>query len=359
MKKTLTVNLGGTVYHIDEDAYRLLDNYLNNLRLHFSKEECADEIVDDIERRISELFSEKLVGGIQVITIADVEEVIARVGNPEEMEAEEKSTASADEAGNAHSDKEKVNRRLFRNPDDKMIGGVVSGLGAYTGWDVTVLRLFLLVILVCGCGTLVPIYIICWLVIPEAGTAAEKLAMRGEAITVENIGKTVTDGFERAAKGVNSYMKSDKPRTALQKVGDVLVIICGWLLKIGLVLFAVVFSPVLFVIGVLFMVLFFMVMILFVDGGTTLVKMFPTLVLPAAAPFSAIVMYLAGVLMVGIPLFALVWSCLAALLKWQPMARGLNWTLILLWIVSIACFGICFGMQGGTLPDLGILSYNI
>ena len=74
MKKTLTVNLGGTVFNIDDDAYRLLDNYLSNLKIHFRKEAGADEIVDDIERRISELFAEKLSAGSQVITIADVEE---------------------------------------------------------------------------------------------------------------------------------------------------------------------------------------------------------------------------------------------------------------------------------------------
>lgn len=85
MKKTLTVNLGGTVFHIDEDAYRLLDNYLCNLKLHFRKQEGAEEIVDDIEARISELFLEKLNAGSQVITLADVEEVIARVGKPEDL----------------------------------------------------------------------------------------------------------------------------------------------------------------------------------------------------------------------------------------------------------------------------------
>ena len=85
MKKTLTVNLGGTVFHIDEDAYRLLDNYLCNLKLHFRKQEGAEEIVDDIEARISELFLEKLNAGSQVITLTDVEEVIARVGKPEDL----------------------------------------------------------------------------------------------------------------------------------------------------------------------------------------------------------------------------------------------------------------------------------
>ena len=94
MKKTLTVNLGGTVFNIDDDAYRLLDNYLSNLKIHFRKEAGADEIVDDIERRISELFAEKLSAGSQVITIADVEEVIARMGKPEELEPDAGDAAS-------------------------------------------------------------------------------------------------------------------------------------------------------------------------------------------------------------------------------------------------------------------------
>ena len=82
MKKTLTVNLGGTVYHIDEDAYKLLDTYLSNLRIHFCREEGAEEIVHDMELRISELFTDRLRDGKQVITIEDVEEIIAQMGKP-------------------------------------------------------------------------------------------------------------------------------------------------------------------------------------------------------------------------------------------------------------------------------------
>ena len=85
MKKTLTVNLGGTVYHIDEDAYKLLDNYLNDLRCHFGKSTDAEEIVQDMETRIAELFNEYIKDGRQVITLHEVEEVIARMGNPEEL----------------------------------------------------------------------------------------------------------------------------------------------------------------------------------------------------------------------------------------------------------------------------------
>lgn len=351
MKKTLTVNLGGTVFHIDEDAYRLLDNYLSNLKMHFRKEAGADEIIDDIERRISELFAEKLTAGSQVITITDVEEVIARMGKPEDMEAENDSEPSV---GNAT--RTTIHRRLYRNPDDKLLGGVISGMAAYLGWDVTLLRLLLLVVLICGVGTLIPVYIVCWLVIPEARTAAEKLSMRGEAVTVENIGKTVTDGFEKVANGVNDYMKSDKPRTFLQKLGDALVMVAGWFLKICLVIFAIICSPLLFVFGVVFVALLFAAVMVAIGGGAALISMFPTfnVILPTS-PLSAIVMYIAGILLVGIPLVSLVWAIFSQIFKWQPMASGLKWTLVILWIVSAAVFGICFAMQGATFPILGIL----
>ena len=85
MKKTLTVNLGGTVFHIDEDAYQLLDKYLANLRIHFRKEEGSEEIMNDFEMRISELFNERVRLGYEVITIEHVEEVIKRMGMPEEL----------------------------------------------------------------------------------------------------------------------------------------------------------------------------------------------------------------------------------------------------------------------------------
>ena len=351
MKKTLTVNLGGTVFHIDEDAYRLLDNYLSNLKIHFRKEAGADEIIDDIERRISELFAEKLTAGSQVITITDVEEVIARMGKPEDMEAENDSEPSV---GNAT--RTTIHRRLYRNPDDKLLGGVISGMAAYLGWDVTLLRLLLLVVLICGVGTLIPVYIVCWLVIPEARTAAEKLSMRGEAVTVENIGKTVTDGFEKVANGVNDYMKSDKPRTFLQKLGDALVMVAGWFFKICLVIFAIICSPLLFVFGVVFVALLFAAVMVAIGGGAALISMFPTVdVILPTSPLSAIVMYIAGILLVGIPLVSLVWAIFSQIFKWQPMASGLKWTLVILWIVSAAVFGICFAMQGATFPILGIL----
>lgn len=355
MKKTLTVNLGGTVFNIDDDAYRLLDNYLNNLRHHFRKEVGADEIVDDIERRISELFTERCSAGRQVITLADVEMVIARMGRPEEMEQDDAESAAPNPEEQQTASVPR--RRLFRDPDDKILGGVFSGMAAYFGVDAALLRLLMFVLLLTTSGFMIPAYILCWIFIPLARTAADKLSMRGEAVTVENIGRTVTDGFERVSNGVSDYVRSGKPRTFLQRLGDTLVTIVGWILKIALVALAIICSPVLLAFALVFVALLFAAVVVLIGGGAALVSLFPMydVVLPAS-PLPAIVMYISGILLVAIPLMAIVWAVFRQVFSWQPMSTGLKWTLLALWVVSAVCFGICFAMQGGEFPVMGLLS---
>ncbi len=346
MKKTFTINLSGTVYHIDEDAYNLLDNYLENLKHYFRKEEGADEIIDDIERRISELCSEKLSSDKNVINIVDIENIIAQIGSPEQMDCEEDNASShAINEENSTTNKTKKNRRLFRNPDDKILGGVASGLSLYFGVDVTTVRLLLLLLLVLGCGTLVPVYIICWILIPEATTAAEKLSMRGEAVTVENIGKTVTNTFDKVACDVNDYMKSDKPRTHLQKVGDVLMGIFTVVLKICMILFVVIFSPVLFALAIALVVLIFACVMVMLEGGASLLEFGINL---PTNPLSAIALAISGVFVVGIPLAIMLWLAFAWLLKWK-ISVAPKWTLLILWIVSMGCFLITLAHQGYSL----------
>ena len=251
MKKTFNINLGGIVFHIDEDAYELLDQYLSNLRIHFSKEEGAEENVHDMELRISELFSERLNERNQVITLSDVEEIIAQMGKPEEF-----SEDTTQDTNSYNKKEEKGAKRLYRDPDNKVIGGVCSGIAAYFGWDVTIVRIILILLalpiftngafIVKG---IVLFYIIGWIIIPEANTATEKLSMKGMKVNVENIGKTVTDGFEK----VNDYVKSEKSRTILQKIGEGIVSIVGFLIKAILVVAAICCTPILFVLLVVFM----------------------------------------------------------------------------------------------------------
>lgn len=336
MKKTLTVNLGGSVFHIDEDAYRLLDEYLRNLKLHFRKQEGAEEIINDIETRISELFSEKINLNTQVITIAYVEEVIARMGKPEDFDGDPKH-ADSDPKHASSKERSESRKRLYRNPDDKILGGVIGGISAYLGWDVTLLRLIVFIVLICGVGTLIPVYLVCWLIIPEAKTAAEKLGMRGEEVTVENIGKTVTDGFEKVTAGVNDYIHSEKPRTLLQKMADIFIAVVGFFLKACLVLFVIVLSPVLFALICVLVAMIIAAIAVMIGNTSVLYDMLPSVdwISLSFSPLVVVVACISGAIVAGVPLFGIVFSILRGVFNWQHMGTGLKWALLILWAISL------------------------
>lgn len=358
MKKTLTVNLGGTVYHIDDDAYRLLDNYLSNLKHYFRKQEGAQEIVDDIEMRIAELFAEKVAGGKQVITIQDVEEVIARVGKPEDFgiaEEDGESPQGTEQSSSARQTYARTAgpRHLFRDPDNKLLGGVAAGLAAYLGWDITLVRILMILLVFVPYCPIIILYIIAWIVIPEAHTAAEKLSMRGEAVTIENIGKTVTDGFERVADGVNNYVNSGKPRTFLQKVGDAFVTIAAVLFKIFLVALVIICCPVLFVLAVVLVSLVFAAIAVAISGGAVLYEMFPVInwaPLASVSPVVTLLATIAGIALIGIPLGSFLYTVLRRLFHWSPMGTALKWTLLIVWILSWGVIIINLSALGCHLP---------
>lgn len=329
MKKTLTVNLGGTVYHIDDDAYNLLDNYLNNLRYHFRKEEGADEIVRDMETRIAELFDEYIRTGLQVITVEQVEAVIARMGNPEDLNTDDDEEKKETEQ---HAYSNGPARRLFRNPDDRVLGGVLSGLSAYFGWDVTLIRIGALV-LGCFVHGLILAYLIAWIIIPLAKTATEKLQMRGEPINMENIGRTVTEGFDK----VNDYVHSEKPRSFLRQLGNAIVKIAGFIIKFILVLLAICLTPVLLA-GLV--VLFALLM-----AATGMLASVPAVLyysmpdvdwsLISSSSSAVIGLSVCGLFVVGIPIIGLLQLILQSFNVWKPMSTTTKVILTLVWFISL------------------------
>ena len=150
MKKIININLSGRVIPIEDSAYEKLQAYIESLRRYFSNEEGRDEIINDIESRIAELMNDKVRKGSDCITEMDVEEIISSIGRPEDFEAAEKETAGAASQQKQESAKQQfqshtyttVNRgRLYRNTDDKIIGGVCSGLANHLGIDPTILRI--------------------------------------------------------------------------------------------------------------------------------------------------------------------------------------------------------------------------
>lgn len=209
MKKTLTVNISGIVFHIDEDAFERLNNYLEAIKSYFKDSSARSEIMADVEARIAELFQEKLSKGNQVISLENVNEMISIMGNPEVFsEGETPSDKFHNEKEASYEDTSK-SKRLFRDPDDKVLGGVCSGIAAYFGIDSIWLRLgFAISFFVLGTGLL--LYILLWIIIPKAKTTAEKLEMRGEKVNVSNIERTIKEELEDLKKKMKDFSKDVK-----------------------------------------------------------------------------------------------------------------------------------------------------
>ncbi|MBA4321808.1 MAG: hypothetical protein C0408_03215 [Odoribacter sp.] len=194
MKITLSVNLGGYSFNIDEDAYAELKRYLKNLELHFAGEESSSEILSDIETRMAELFRAKITGYKQVITIEDVYETISVLGTPEDISDNEgKSTRDKFSSPGYH--------RMYRDPDHRIIGGVCAGMGAYWDIDPLILRLIFVAITLAG-GLGVLVYLILYIVLPEAKTTAQKIEMKGEPVNIHNIKDSVKQEFENVRKNM-------------------------------------------------------------------------------------------------------------------------------------------------------------
>ena len=200
MKKTFTVNVNGIVFHIDEDAYNVLNDYLSSIKKHFSKTEGRDEIISDIEARIAEMLQESINGQNQVITIEHIEKVIEVIGLPSEFEGEE----VFEDSNNSKS------KRLYRDPDNTMIAGVCGGLGNYFHSDPVWFRLIFVLAVIFGVGTGLIVYLILWVVVPEAKSTAEKLEMKGEKVNLSNIENSIKEEIEKLKDKFNDFSEEAK-----------------------------------------------------------------------------------------------------------------------------------------------------
>ena len=231
MKKNITINIFGTVYSIDEDAYVLLNNYLEGMKNYFSNQDDCNEVADDIEHRVAELLWEKKENGMEAVDIATVKEIIDKIGKPVDID-DDSSTFSegAGKSGSAATDTSGTDemadgeagfglwdrirhhirtRRLYRDTQNKVFGGVCSGLSEYFGFgDVTLWRLaFIFLTLFFGSYTMwfIPhfmngafpvIYLILWLIVPEVKTSEDRLRMKGKQVTPENLTEQIVQDVE-------------------------------------------------------------------------------------------------------------------------------------------------------------------
>jgi len=207
MNKIMNISIGGIIFHVDEEAYEKLKRYLEEIKKHFNKSAGGEEIISDIEARIIELFHQKLNSKKEVINMEDVNDVISIMGKPSDFDNDnEYDDADIRQVGK---------KRLFRDIDNRMIGGVCSGLGAYFRLDTVWFRLGFVIATLSGLSILA--YLILWIIIPAARTVSEKLEMQGDPVTVSNIEKSIreeVDGLrdkidDLAAQAKNQFRKKN------------------------------------------------------------------------------------------------------------------------------------------------------
>ena len=184
MKKVINASIGGRNFTLEEDAYKRLGTYLTHFRSRLGTD-SQGEVMDEIEGRIAELFLRDTGGIERVVTLEMVEKTCATLGMPDGSEEEGYSSSRAPESG-------KERRKLFRDPGDKRIAGVCSGLGWYLDVDVTLVRVLLLLAFILGSAGFW-IYIILWIAVPQADTPALQCEMRGLPVTAENMARFSRD----------------------------------------------------------------------------------------------------------------------------------------------------------------------
>jgi phage shock protein PspC (stress-responsive transcriptional regulator) len=343
MNKTVNINLGGMFFHIDEDAYLKLTRYFDAIKRSLNSSSGQDEIIKDIEMRVSELLTEKQKSEKHVVGLKDVDEVIAVMGQPEDyiIEDEEKSNQSFNDYGT------RKHKKLYRDKEKGMIGGVATGLGHYFGIDAVWIKIIFLVFVFAGFGTGILAYFVLWIVTPEAVTTSEKLEMTGEPVTISNIEKKVREEIESLSDrfknadydAMGNQVKSGAERIS-SSFGDFVITVFKIFAKfLGVILImAGISTLILLLIGVFTL-------------GTNIFIDFPWQNFIEAGNFTEYPIWSFGLLMffaVGIPFFFLTllgFKLLSPNLK--SIGNITKYTLLAIWIIAIA-IAISIGIKQAT-----------
>ena len=340
MNKTVNINLGGMFFHIDEDAYQKLSRYFEAIKRSLTNSNGQDEIIKDIEMRIAELFAEKHSSGKQVISLKELDEVIAVMGQPEDYRLDNEEN---EEPKTNYNYQNRAVKKLYRDKDGGMIGGVLAGLGHYFGMDKVWIRIiFLILLLSYGVG-LIP-YIILWIVMPEATTTSEKLEMTGEPVNISNIEKKVREEFENVSekiKNVNYDAMGNHVKTGADKFAS----------NAGK-FFMTVFNVFAKILGVFLIMCSLPLLIMLLIGiftlGTSAFVEFPWSDFIQAGNFSDFPVWTFGLLVffaIGIPFFYLMILGFKLLItNMKSLGNIVNYTLFAVWLISIALL-ITIGMN--------------
>ncbi len=370
MNKTLTINLANSIFNIDENAYQALQRYLEAVKKYLTGTQGNEEILADVEARISELFSEKLTPEKQVIVLQDVEQIIQVMGQPEDY--------SIDEDIFDEVPKTKTSTRvkkLYRDGDQKLMGGVCSGIGHYLSIDPLWIRLLFIVFLFGG-GFSVITYIILWAIVPEATTTAQKLDMQGEAANLSNIEKKIKEGFDSVSytvknadyKGVENAVK-EGGNSFIKALGDFIGIIfstMGKIISTIFNLFGKFIGLLLILIGSATLLgLFFGLFTVGILDLSNLsgIQFFPLI---NASELPIWVLSILLFLAVGIPFYGLLYVGLTVVAKnLKKMGNITKVSLFSIWFVAVGClifFGIkqanSFSVRGNQIEQVSLFDAN-
>lgn len=248
MKKTVSVNIKGLNFMIEEDAYELLHNYMLRLEKSLSGQKGGKDIVEDIELRIAELCQQYLSDKKQVIEKDDIDTIIRTLGEPEDFLEEEEKTEPG-EKSETRDQSSPQDKRLYRDIENAKIAGICAGLANYFNIDVIVVRVIFLLFLFFG-GFGFPLYIILWIIIPKAASTIDRLRMQGKAITVDSVKEEIEQAAERITSSSRSFAdklrKDEQISQRFSSIGRLITSVFG----IGLIATGIFFL-------VVFLVLFF------------------------------------------------------------------------------------------------------
>jgi hypothetical protein len=248
MNKILNINLGGYAITIDDDAYEYISAYLDNIRNRFSESEGRDEIVHDIEMRLGELIHNSM-GNRTIVMLPDVQAAVQVMGQPEDFGGEPAATSNAGSKSkrSPRNAAIRTGKRLFRDEEDTVVAGICSGLAAYVGMgDPVWMRLIFVLLTFLSAGFWIPAYLLLWILVPPARSAADRLAMRGEPANVDNIAREIEEGFERLSNRVNEFGAGNKKKgstpgnaaisAGVSAIGQIFAFVLRFLARFGVAL---------------------------------------------------------------------------------------------------------------------------
>lgn len=349
MKKAISVTLNGIIFMVEEDALQKLSGYFDSIKAHYGLD--GEEITKDIEADIADRFKAKGGGRQKVITEKDVEEIIKVMGTVNQIEEENEAVSESEKSDEEDTSTPKNPKRLYRDADNAILGGVCSGLGIYFSIDPIVFRLlFVALTLVNGVGIL--IYLIFWLAVPVAKTSVQKLEMQGESINLKNIEETLREKSQvLKEKSQEAFVSLKKQKSLFAKIFSLPIILIEGLLRFCKSIFKVVLPITriavgLFLIGgVMFSFVFasfWLVVLLFKTNSPLLQTNFPIeLIAHTKAYFVTIISsYIAFI----IPMFATLLLAVSILRRKNLFNWIIVTILIATWVLNITVVSI-FGFD--------------